>query len=289
MKILVIGGTRYFGKRLIFNLSRKGHEVTVLSRGNTQDEFAPSVKKLIADRTDKAALEKAVAGQKFDVVIDQVCMTAHDAEDAVTIFKGKTPYYLMTSTMSVYGAGESQKESDFDPLTYTPKEPTNPAESYAEGKRAAEKVFAIKSPFKYAFARFPVVVGEDDYTQRLLGQIQKIENNQPIYYPNLDAAFCFINSEDAAQALEWLAENKKEGPYNFASETFKLKNLIALIEKITLKKANLLTSASKTAWSPFGVMHDWSISSEKAESEGFACKPNEEWLPQLITTLSQRS
>lgn len=286
MKILVIGGTRFFGKRLVHLLLDDGHEVTVLSRGHALDDFGNKVQRLTADRTDAKDLSKAVEGLQYDIVVDQVCMTASDARSAVEIFKNKTAFYIMTSTLSVYGAGGSQPETAFDATKYVPRTPKGPAESYAEGKRAAENVFATSSAFPCAFARFPVVVGDDDYTERLLGQVRKIKNDEPIYYPNIDADFCFITSEDAARALNWLVKTRKTGPYNFSSETFKLKDLISLIEQKTHHKAKLLGDPSEKDWSPFGVRDNWSLNTEKARSEGFTCKPNKDWLPDLIERLN---
>lgn len=39
MKILVIGGTRYFGKRLVHKLVEDGHNLWVMSRGQVGDDF----------------------------------------------------------------------------------------------------------------------------------------------------------------------------------------------------------------------------------------------------------
>lgn len=37
MKILVFGGTRFFGKKLVERLVSEGHEVTIGTRGKTED------------------------------------------------------------------------------------------------------------------------------------------------------------------------------------------------------------------------------------------------------------
>lgn len=39
MQILVVGGTRYFGKYTIKALLQKGHAVTIATRGNAADPF----------------------------------------------------------------------------------------------------------------------------------------------------------------------------------------------------------------------------------------------------------
>lgn len=288
MKILVLGGTRYFGKRLVRQLLQQGHEVWILSRGQVDDGFGPYVHRLLADRNDVPAVQKALGDLRFDVVVDQILMTAKQAEEAIQIFSGKTDYYLMTSTVSVYDLGAGLKEEAVIPEKYKPQTPTNPKEEYGEQKRAAEFVFATKAPFAVGFARFPIVLGEDDYTRRLHDQIARVKKGEPIYYPNLQAKMSFINSEDAGQALLWLLKNKKTGPYNFAAaDPMKLQDLLNMIESAVGKKTNLLTQPSEKEWSPFGISQDWYIKVHKAEQEGFYAQPLSSWLQPLIQRLAK--
>ncbi len=44
MKILVFGGTRFFGKKLVERLVSEGHDVTIGTRGKTEDNFGDTVK-----------------------------------------------------------------------------------------------------------------------------------------------------------------------------------------------------------------------------------------------------
>ena len=52
MNILVLGGTGFFGKHLVWELLHRGHEVTIATRGRTPDDFGDRVRRLIVDRTD---------------------------------------------------------------------------------------------------------------------------------------------------------------------------------------------------------------------------------------------
>ncbi|MDG0816953.1 NAD-dependent epimerase/dehydratase family protein [Bdellovibrio svalbardensis] len=288
MRVLVLGGTRYFGKRLVQNLLQEGSEVWTLSRGLMADGFGAKVHRLIADRNDKQAVIRSIGDLQFDAVVDQICMTSQQAEDAIQIFKGKTDYYLMTSTVSVYDFGADLKEEAVDPRAYQARVPTNPMEEYGEGKRAAESVLATRAPFRAGFARFPVVLGEDDYTRRLHEQIIRVKQGTPIYYPNLDAHFSFITSADAAKSLLWLLKNKKSGPYNFAAQDpIQMKDLIKMIEETVGMKANLLNEPSEKDWSPFGISQDWYVNVEKAAREGFHAEPIAQWLQPLINQLDK--
>ncbi|MGW2270992.1 reductase [Streptomyces yangpuensis] len=174
-RILVIGGSRYFGKSLVTRLRDAGDDVMVLNRGSSDPP--PGVGLLLADRDDEAGLRAALGRRDFDVVVDQVCYTPLQAAVARRVFAGRTGRYVMTSTMEVYDpatlpAGSGARTAPDRPgvpvapvvpvvegaldLARPPFAPPFPygqepapipgdtparAGAYAEGKRRAEAVF----------------------------------------------------------------------------------------------------------------------------------------------------
>ncbi|MBQ7839905.1 MAG: NAD-dependent epimerase/dehydratase family protein [Lachnospiraceae bacterium] len=62
MKILVIGGTRFFGIPMVNELLEKGHDVTIATRGKSPDGFGDRVKRIFLDRTDEASVKAALSG-----------------------------------------------------------------------------------------------------------------------------------------------------------------------------------------------------------------------------------
>ena len=118
-KILVLGGTRFFGKRLVELLIEDGHLVTVMTRGQSGNPFGNKVEHLIVDRLDKEALAKQMEGRFFDIVYDNICYSPKEAYEFCEIFNGKTNKLVFTSTLSTYEVGGAEKvEGDFDPYTY---------------------------------------------------------------------------------------------------------------------------------------------------------------------------
>ena len=69
MKILVLGGTRFFGKHLVKKLL-DNHSVTIATRGITPDYFGESVSRITLDRTDPHSLQAALHGLEYGVVDD---------------------------------------------------------------------------------------------------------------------------------------------------------------------------------------------------------------------------
>ncbi|WP_306737996.1 hypothetical protein, partial [Acinetobacter baumannii] len=89
--------------------------------------------------------------------------------EACTAFEGKTARYVFTSSLSVYEYNPGpQPEENVDPHTYPVRMGSRFDFSYSEGKRQAEAVFFQKAAFPVVAVRFPIVMGEDDYTERLL-------------------------------------------------------------------------------------------------------------------------
>lgn len=217
-KVLVLGGTRFFGKKLVEQLIREQMDVTILTRGVASDPFGNSVKRLVADRTDKAALSKALADSNFDLVYDNICYTPQEASEAVELFADRTPKYIVISSLSVYPfGGTAKKETEFDPYTYPIPNPESQKVDYAEGKRLVEAVLFQQAPFAVAAVRFPIVLGHDDYTRRLHFHVEHVQGDQPIGIPNPDAQMSFINSDEAASFLLWLGQSDLEGPVNACS------------------------------------------------------------------------
>ncbi len=89
MKVLVIGGTRFVGLRLVRLLASKGHDITLLNRGKTEAQLPPGLKRLYADRRNSAAVKSALNGQSFDAVFDMTAYQAVNVAPVVESLMGK--------------------------------------------------------------------------------------------------------------------------------------------------------------------------------------------------------
>ena len=189
MKILVLGGTRFFGKKLVQLLIEEGHDVTIATRGNVQHTFGQKVNQVIVDRTNAESLKKAVGNENWDIIYDNICYSPNEALAACELFEGKTKKYVLTSTLSTVDQqlGADIPEEAFDPFNYEIRYGNRDDFSYGEGKRQAEAVFFQKAGFPVVAVRFPIVLGEDDYTKRLHFHIERVANEKAIGFLNMDA------------------------------------------------------------------------------------------------------
>lgn len=289
-KVLVLGGTRFFGKKLVQLLLENGSDVTIATRGNTEDSFGEKVNRLIVDRGDFQSLKSAVGEVKWDIVYDNICYSPKEAAEACAIFSGKAKHYIFTSTLSVYEFGNGGKrEEDFNPYSYPIKVGTSKDFSYGEGKRLAEAVFFQKADFPVSAVRFPIVLGLDDYTRRLHFHIQQVMDEKPIGIPNEQAKMGYITSDEAASFLYWLSNQQIAGPINACSKgELSLCEILSIIEEYVGKKALVELPTVDENRSPFGVPDHWYMDAKKAEEAGFVFQELRKWFPALVREISSQ-
>ncbi|MBN1981851.1 MAG: NAD-dependent dehydratase [Chitinivibrionales bacterium] len=287
-QILILGGTRYFGKRLVSQLLEDGCAVTIATRAKTPDPFADAVHRIIIDRYDRTSLAQGVGNSVWDVIYDQICYSSADAADACEIFSGRTGRYILTSTLSVYEPGILHKETDFDPLTYPIVMKRRQQFTYQEGKRNAEAFFFQKADFPVVAVRFPIVLGSDDYTMRLHEPVRKVAQGLPFCITNRSAALSLVCSQDAAAFLSWAGFNLRQGTYNAASpDPVTIGILIEMIENVTGKKALCGADTGDEKLSMIAASDSCTLDTTEVESAGFHFTPCSRWLQPLIVEFNE--
>lgn len=283
-QILVIGGNRFFGKRLIEKLLAQGDQVTVLNRGHLDDGFGERVSRIYCDRDDLEKLKSSVQHKAWDLVYDQVCFDGYQARAACDIFSANTKKYIFTSTQSVYNPGQNLAEGVFDPKKHVYDKILTREENYGEAKRQCEAVFFAQTKMPVVAVRFPIVMGPDDYTERLKFYVDKIKKGEPVYFPNPEARMSFIHADDAAEGLLLLGKIDFTGSVNMASiNPMRLKDLLNAIETSVGRKAIVNTSPmTPEEKSPYGLENDWYMNIELAQSLGFRPKTISDWVGAVI-------
>ncbi|MFI1768159.1 NAD-dependent epimerase/dehydratase family protein [Streptomyces sp. NPDC020800] len=311
-EVLVIGGNRYFGKRLIERLLAAGDRVTVLNRGSSAPP--PGVVHLVADRDDEQALSRAIGTRVFDVVLDQVCYTPRQAEIARRVLAGRTARYVMTSTVEVYEHEDSEvpvRESAVDPATVAVDrqlpwgEPEFLDSHYGEGKRQAEAVFTAAGPqFPFVSVRVAHVLGgDDDFTGRLGHYADRIRTGAPIAVPPVTHPATYIHVEEIADFLFWAAGEDFTGPVNAASHgLLTLEELCAAVAarlpegRTVFETAEggtaLETAEGGTVFetagpagaevSPFAFRRRYGMDNSRATRLGFTFGDVRQWLPRAV-------
>ncbi len=280
MKCLVIGGNRYVGLRLAVLLnSIKDIELHILNRTGQ----APHCPGAVAHKGDRRLLSQLYVDKEWDVVFDFAAYTESDAAGALDFFK-RVGKYIFISTASVYNPGENLREEAFAPQNLDLKlEDTK--QDYQSGKRRAEAIFSQRAPFPFVSVRFPVILGPDDYTERLTFHTGRVKRSEGIYFPNHKAKVSMVHAEDAARGLFWLLSQSLTGPLNMASERpISMTNLLLQIELVTGFKAVIATQRDEENASPYCPDQNWYMSTDRLNKAGFVARPILDWLPELIGT-----
>jgi nucleoside-diphosphate-sugar epimerase len=286
-KVLVLGGTQYFGKKLVQKLIENGDQVTIATRGTKEDPFSNQVERLIIDREDKESMAKAFEGKEWDIVYDQSCFSPTEARDTADALKSKVKRYIFTSTQAVYEFGTLHKEANFDALTYDIVYKTRGEypgyEGYKEAKRASEAVFHQLGYFDVVSVRFPIVISEDDYSGRLKFHVDKIVSSEAIGISDPSLRYSFIHADEAASFLLEIGKSEFCGPINPGSAgDMSMGELIDKISMLANKDAMIDSGKSPNHPSPYSLPGSWSIDTSLAKELGYTFQSLDSLMESLI-------
>src|SRR5688572_886392 len=102
MKVLLIGGTVFIGRAVAEELTRAGHEIAFLHRGNHETDGLPDATHIHVDRAEIAGARDQIEAFAPDAAIDNMAMSASDADTALEVLDGLR--LVVTSSMDVYRA-----------------------------------------------------------------------------------------------------------------------------------------------------------------------------------------
>lgn len=199
MKILVIGGSYFFGRVFVMEAAKE-HEITVVNRG-TYNMESFGVTQITGDRKD-TNLWKSVT-EDYDVVVDFCGYEQGDIAKVLENIVGKTKQYIFISTVDVYQRGIKgfkTEDTDLERRSF-PGE----AGQYISGKVALEqelKQQCEKMGIAYTILRPAILYGPYNYAPResVFIQLMVTQHLLPVI-SDADGRFQLIYVKDAAGAL----------------------------------------------------------------------------------------
>ncbi len=280
MKILVLGGTRFFGIHMVNDLIEKGHDVTIATRGITPDGFGDSVSRICFERTDEDSIKAVISGTHYDVIIDKIAYCSNDISKIMEA--ADCDKYIYMSSTAVYDPKHiNTSEEDFDGtggrLIWCDRQDY----PYEVIKRQAEYALWQEYPEKNWIAvRYPFVTGRDDYTKRQYFYVEHVMKQLPMKIDNPDSQMSFIRSDEAGKFLSFLVDKDLKGAVNGSSKgTVSIREILDYLEKATGMSA-LISDDGDPA--PYNGEPGYSINTDKAESLGYSFTDLKDWLYDLI-------
>ncbi|MCR4950060.1 MAG: NAD-dependent epimerase/dehydratase family protein [Solobacterium sp.] len=282
MKILVIGGTRFFGIPMVEKLLEAGHDVTIATRGRNSDPFEDRAARMILDRNDAESVKRTAGTETWDLIIDKVAYASNDVRSLLENVKCRR--YIQMSSCAVYRSEHADiREAEYDPA----REPLiwmSRSEDYALGKRQAERAaLEYLKPEQCVFVRYPVVLGEHDYTKRLRFYIDHVREGKPMQIDDPEAQMSFIHEKEAGEFLAFLADHPLSGAVNGSCcGTISTAEIIREAERMYGRQA-LMQETGDPA--PYNGSHGTvTYNTEKAEAAGFRFSNLHAWIHDLIRT-----
>ena len=297
--VLVIGGTRYFGKLLVQRLLRAGHHVTIATRGYAPDPFGGRIGRIRVDRRNEHAMRKAFRDLTFDIVFDQMCYSPLDAAISARVFAGKVGRYVMTSTIDAYRQlapratpDAAFAEHDLPVLarridtSYPWHDPKRAIECYVSGKIQAEAYLERDGSLPLATVRLAHVLGgPEDFTGRLAHYVDLVRMRATLPYANAAAKVSFMEAHEAADFLLWTGMQAFRGPVNAACDgalsSYELHARVAAVldEKPRTVK---VAPAEPGVLAPFDFAMPLALDTSRAKALGYRFGHTGDWLDDAI-------
>lgn len=224
-RVLLIGGKGFLGTSLQKTLKKTG-KFTVTATGQSELNIL-----------DFDKLQRCV--QKNDIVINLTGQITSPIDDCIRqntqgitqlcfACKQSGAFLVQLSSVLVYGTAKTVTELS------TP----HPESYYAKSKMTAEYLVQLHLPKHHLIIRLSNLYGETQQKGLFWYLIQSYKKGKLIISDNDGTLFRnFIHGEDAATIITALLLKHCKGIYNVASpEYYSIRDLVALIEKITGKK-----------------------------------------------------
>jgi 2'-hydroxyisoflavone reductase len=172
VKLLVIGGTRFFGRAAVERAVERGHEVTVLHRGGSEPDGFADVEHLHADRT--ASLEP-LSGRSWDAVLDTWAFVPREVRELAEAVGDRVGHYTFVSSLSVHPEDLPVGATEDTPVHPPPYPETEEVtdETYGPLKVASELQARDSFADRALVIRPGYIVGPNDPTDRFTWWVRR--------------------------------------------------------------------------------------------------------------------
>jgi 2'-hydroxyisoflavone reductase len=216
MRLLILGGTRFLGRHLAALALDRGHQVSLLHRGQSGPGLFPQAEHLITDRNGDLSL---LAGRRWDAAIDTSAYLPRQVRHLAAHLAGQVGQYQLISTISVYDDAARALTSEDAPLRRldVPTIETVSGDTYGGLKALCEEAAVHAFGDAHCLVARPgLIVGPFDPTGRFSWWVQRLMQGGEVLAPgDPQAPAQFLDARDAAAWLVKQAEaGNSSGRYN---------------------------------------------------------------------------
>lgn len=196
MDLLVIGGTRFFGRAAVEDAVRRGHRVTVFHRGEWEPDGFPDVEHVHGDRTRGLEL---LRGRSWDAVLDTWAFVPREVRELAETLGEAVGHYTLVSSLSVHRDDLPVGATETTPVHPPPYPKTEEVtdETYGPLKVATELQAQASFPGRLLVIRPGYIVGPNDPTDRFTFWVRRAAAGGSMFAPGPpDAPFQGIDARD---------------------------------------------------------------------------------------------
>src|SRR5688572_12046885 len=226
VKILIVGGAIFLGRRLVDAALARGHEIATFTRG--RHRIHDDVEALIGDRNGDLS---ALRGRHWDAVIDTCGYVPGSVRRILdALDRDRVAHYTFVSSVSVYADHPAGGSDESAPVATITAAQLDEAEQMPTGERATAGTYgqiygALKAlceqaaehrmPGRVLNVRPGLIVGPDDYTDRFTYWVRRVGRGGEVLAPGRPARRVrVIDARDLADWIVRAAERRMAGVFN---------------------------------------------------------------------------
>ncbi|KAA3646434.1 MAG: NAD-dependent epimerase/dehydratase family protein [Chloroflexi bacterium] len=214
MKLLILGGTQFYGRHLVEAALTAGYQVTLFNRGQTNPDLYPEVERFTGDRDGNLEVLK---GRSWDAVIDPSGYLPGIVRQSAELLADAVEHYTFISSISVF--------SDFSEIGITEDSPVATLEdesveevtpeTYGALKALCEQTVETALPGRTLVIRPGLIVGPYDPTDRFTYWPWRVAQGGRVLAPGDGSSPAqLIDARDLAEWNLRLVEQRVTGIYN---------------------------------------------------------------------------
>jgi nucleoside-diphosphate-sugar epimerase len=213
VRILVIGGTQFVGRALVDEAARRGHEVTIFHRGNTEPDDLPVVEHIHGDR--HADLDR-LGRRSWDALVDTVAYVPGEVRAVDEALAGAVRHMTLVSTNAVHPPDLPEPVHEDSPLL--PPLFDDAAglsiDTYGRLKVACEQEASRAFGARCLIIRPGFLIGPHDPTDRFTWYLRRVGSGGEMLAPGPpDAPFQVLDVRDLASFTIDRIEASDTGAY----------------------------------------------------------------------------
>ncbi|MFD7161483.1 hypothetical protein ACFV9C_43345 [Kribbella sp. NPDC059898] len=294
MRLLVLGGGWFLGKRLIDDALARGWEVTAFSRGQSGRPPAGALH-IRGDRRNPEGLRHLAESGSWDALIDTSAYEPPDIALVTDALARRVDQYVLVSTVSAYRDWPASVVNESSPLWPSSPSLTEASPELA-GMSIGERYGTLKSGCEAAavqgaerslIVRPGVILGPGEYVGRGLKLVQRAERGGRWLLPGpSDEPIQPIDVRDVSTFILDAIETKRDGAFNLVAPVGHATygELIDTCLELTGRRAQpvwvdpqWLDEQGVRQWTAVPLWRTargtWQVDGRRAAETGLVCRP----------------